>query len=320
MIVILTLCLALALGSLLFLWRQLRRMERSLRELNQGSSREPLRLSLLFPPLERLAEQINLLLERQEQARRTLSRREESLRRDIAGLSHDFCTPLTSLSGYLQLIERAGPLPAPADSYLARARSRTRLLDSLVTEYFELSVYDSPDWPPEAPGPVNLSELLSDALLDCSGEFSQRGLHVHAEIPDTPFWILGDAPALQRIVQNLLSNAARYADTRLAVRLAREGETVRLLVENDASRLSEEDASRLFDRFYTRGQYHGAGLGLSVVRTLCQKLGYALSCRHCPPWLTISIAFPPASPGLCGADRGSSGNASPQRGAGSLPG
>ena len=135
--VILLSVLALTLGCLW--WRRggaLRQAARELEELRAGT-RGGNRLHLSGPDegMERLLAQVNGLLEDQEGERRTLRAREEELRRQIANVSHDLRTPLTSILGYLQLLEREDLSPEDRKEALDIIRGRALALQTLITSF-----------------------------------------------------------------------------------------------------------------------------------------------------------------------------------------
>ena len=123
---ILLLLSSLALG--LLLWsRRGSALDRAARELREARTQPGKRLRLASPdrPVEELLAQINGLLEDREQETRALREQEESLRRQIANVSHDLRTPLTSILGYLQLLESERLTPQQRRHYLEIVSDRS---------------------------------------------------------------------------------------------------------------------------------------------------------------------------------------------------
>ncbi len=99
-----------------------------------------------------------------------------------------------------------------------------------------------------------------------------------------------DAAALRRIFDNILSNAAKYSDGDLVVRLMPDGAVT---FTNSARSLNRVQAERLFDRFFTVETASGStGLGLSIARLLTEKMGGSIDAAYSGGRLTIRVAFP----------------------------
>lgn len=118
----------------------------------------------------------------------------------------------------------------------------------------------------------------------------RRPIHEVAEEPEEKLLRQLDAAALRRIFDNILSNAVKYADGDLAVRLLPDGAVT---FSNRAPALSRVQAQRLFDRFYTvESARSTTGLGLSIARLLTEKMGGAISADYADGRLCIRVVFP----------------------------
>lgn len=268
------------------------RVTRQLRAINDRQTGTIVRVSVCDPGLEALAAEINRTLRAQEQRSLQIREYDDRLRQSIADISHDFCTPLTSVSGYLQLLQMDGALPERDRQYAARALRKADYLNTLIKSYFELSVYESNSYA-LALEALNLCELVSAEILNSEVDFKNKALQVQAALPDDALWVNGDKTACRRIVQNLLSNAVRYAGSRVEITLRMEENCCVLCVKNDAAGLSAADAARIFDRFYTADKGRAtAGLGLYIVKTLAEKMGGTAE-SHCGDgMLAVRVKLP----------------------------
>jgi signal transduction histidine kinase len=104
------------------------------------------------------------------------------------------------------------------------------------------------------------------------------------ELPAEPVPIVGDAPALERVVMNLLSNAIKFTpdDGRVTVEVSQNGEGALLVVSDTGMGISDEDQQHLFTRFFrstaaTEQAIQGTGLGLSIVHSIVSQHGGAVS-------------------------------------------
>lgn len=268
-----------ALLLVLLLWlRRGSALDRAARELREARTQPGKRLRLASPDrhVEDLLAQINGLLEDREQEIRALREQEESLRRQIANVSHDLRTPLTSILGYLQLLESEQLTPQQRRHYLEIVSDRARVLQDLITAFYDLSRIEGGEYPLDLQ-PVDLRRALEPLLAGFYEDFERAGFQVTVELDDRLPPVLADPGAVTRILTNLIGNALKHGSAALSIRLyANEGQLVTAF-SNDAPDLSPEDLSRVFERFYTADQMRtgqNTGLGLAIVKALAQRMGH----------------------------------------------
>lgn len=270
---------ALALVLALLLWlRRGSALGRAARELQEARAQPGKRLHLASPdrPVEDLLAQINGLLEDREQETRALREQEESLRRQIANVSHDLRTPLTSILGYLQLLESEQLTPQQRRHYLEIVSDRARVLQELITAFYDLSRIEGGEYPLDLQ-PVDLRRALEPLLAGFYEDFERAGFQVTVELEDRLPPVLADPGAVTRILTNLIGNALKHGRASLSIRLYASGEQLVTAFSNDAPDLSPEDLSRVFERFYTADQMRtgqNTGLGLAIVKALAQRMGH----------------------------------------------
>jgi two-component system sensor histidine kinase MprB len=118
--------------------------------------------------------------------------------------------------------------------------------------------------------PVELAAVVSQAVT----RVRRRAPGVHFDVHTEPWWVRGDAAALERAITNLLDNAAKWSpeDGRVTVALAQGT----VIVSDQGPGISEQDLPHVFDRFYrsteSRGM-PGSGLGLSIVKAVADRHG-----------------------------------------------
>ncbi len=209
----------------------------------------------------------------EEQARRSA----EYMRRFVADASHELRTPLTSIRGYGELY-RQGAM-TDADLLMDRIGGESDRMRLLVEDLLMLAHLDARR--PLQRSPVDLIALAADAIT--SARASAPGRSIELRIvpgPGVPE-VLGDAPRLTQVLANLLSNAVRHTpdDAEITVAVGTDGPEAVLEVADTGPGLSEEDRSRVFERFYrgdksrVRGAGGGSGLGLSIVAAIVDAHG-----------------------------------------------
>ena len=313
MTVLLVLLAALWLATAAYLvvvLRQIGAVRRQLERRAGQDSPSAVTLALVVPQLEQLTARVN---EAVEQARRSSARtraEERRIRSFIADVSHDLRTPLTSVRGYLQLLERT-ELDAVQRERLTAAHRQTVELGALVDRLYEYAYLLDVE-PRQEIEQLDVGLLVGEVLLGMTGEIEGAGLEVELD-PPTGLMLATDREMLTRIVQNLARNAVQHGRGTLAVEIAgvgaaagaevgdAEGAGVELHFRNEVAPGAEIDTSRLFDRFFTADASRSgrtSGLGLSIVQVLVAGLGGTVSAVHDPvaATLEIRVRIPPADP------------------------
>ena len=293
LIIILVLACAWLAGRQVTLEQGLRRAARRMRE--QMADETTARLSLPCPSAgaEELLVCLNELLELRQEERALYRRKEQELRQQIANVSHDLRTPLTSILGYLQLLEGDGLSPEKKAEYLAVIEGRARTLQVFIAAFYDLSRIEGGELPLEREK-VDLGRTLSDQLAAAYEQIEAAGLAVEVDIAPglPPVW--ADGGAVTRIFSNLLTNALRHGEEALAVKLYREGNVIVSAFSNRAGELTEEDAAHVFERFYTADKMRtgqSTGLGLAIVKALAERMGHAAAARWEDGVFTVEVRW-----------------------------
>lgn len=209
------------------------------------------------------------------------------LKTAITNISHDLRTPLTSICGYLELLEDKAEIEK-TDEYIAIMKERAELMKRLTEELFRYSVILSNDAELKTEE-VLINKVLEDSIMGYYAQLSERGIVPEIGITEKKISADLNKEYLTRIIGNLLNNAVKYSDGDLKITLSDSGEMV---FSNHAAELSAVEAERLFDRFYTvKTARNSTGLGLSIARTLAEQMGGELSAEYKDEILYISLKF-----------------------------
>ena len=278
----------LALGVKVWL---LRRGAKALRLGLSKKLREDTNTLLSLPcrdkELRRLAASLNeeLRLLRKERLRYQQGDRE--LKEAVVNVSHDLRTPLTALSGYVELLKGEALSPA-GQRYLIQIEDRAQAMQAMTEELFRYSL--AAEETALTLEPVDLRAAVEEALLSFYGAFQQKGVVPQLSLPQGPVTRQLDKAALSRVLGNTLTNALKYSPGELAVALSPAGG---LTFSNPAPGLDPVSAGRLFHRFYTvESSAQSTGLGLSIARELTQRLGGTISAQWESGRLQVELTFP----------------------------
>ena len=237
--------------------------------------------------VRKLASRINKELIELRKERLRLRQGDQELKNAVTNIAHDLRTPLTAISGYLELMEDL-PADEKVKAYLEIVRERTDALKNLTEELFRYSVITSAS-EELCPVCLSLNRELEIALAGAYAMLTEQGISPEIDMPDEPVMRKMDQGALQRVFANILSNAAKYSDGDLKITLERDG---CITFQNRAPHLSEVEAGKLFDRFYTVENAKGStGLGLSIARLLTEKMGGSIKASWSDGYLVITLDF-----------------------------
>lgn len=280
--------LALGLGWKVALLRHgIKGLRRDLVERRGQDTNTLLSLPCRDRELRRLASALNDELRALRQERLRYQQGDKELKEAVVNISHDLRTPLTAISGYLQLL-KSQELPPDAQRYLGQIESRTESMKRLTEELFRYSVVVSEE--NLAREPVDLRRAVEEALLSFYGALEGRGIDPQVRLPEEPVVRQLDPSALSRVLGNILTNALKYSAGNLEVALEESG---RLTFSNSAPGLDPVAAGRLFDRFYTvEAARNSTGLGLSIAKELTQRMGGSIGAALHSGTLTVWVEFP----------------------------
>ena len=192
----------------------------------------------------------------------------------ITNVSHDLKTPLTSIINYVDLLKKADIADPRAREYIEVLDRKSQRLKKLTEDLVEASKASTGSlavsWER-----LDFRQLADQALAECGDRLEAQGLTVVRTLPEGPVWVDADGRHLWRVLDNLLTNCAKYSlpGTRVYVDLRESGGRAVLSVKNISRDPLDVPAERLMERF-VRGDesrsVSGSGLGLSIAQSLTE--------------------------------------------------
>lgn len=234
----------------------------------------------------------------------------------ITYLAHDLKTPLTSVIGYLSLLDEVPDMPAPQRCrYVGITLAKAQRLEALVNEFFDITRYNLTHIELEL-APVDVAQLLTQMadefwpLLKARGaeaKVTVAGTARTAEEPGAPLVVMADAERLARVLNNLLKNALAYSTPgtpiELSARLVGEGAEARVLIEvsDTGVTIPSHKLTAIFDKFFRLDETRatatgGAGLGLAIAREIVTLHGGRIWAASKEGRTTFSVELPVAGP------------------------
>ena len=291
LLLIVFLLLLILLFKYLHTKRQIRNLSKQVAELVNGKSGKMLDISLVDKDLEELAGILNRYNDKQRQSIASTLRRENYLKESIANISHDLRTPLTVILGHLQLLRKE----ALTDRQAQRVETifhKAERMNELIQTFYDLSVLEAEQITPRRED-FNLSNLLINLITENAPALEAKKISPDVDLPAHSVYLNSDYGMVERILQNLLTNAIRYSsgDIKMSIKQTGENRAV-FMIENPIDSKTEINPDRLFERFYTGDTSRhngGTGVGLAVVKLLTDKLGGNVSAEMKSNILTVTL-------------------------------
>jgi two-component system phosphate regulon sensor histidine kinase PhoR len=205
-------------------------------------------------------------------------RRVDEVRRDfIANASHELRTPLTSIQGFAETLASADLSEEQRSQYLGTIVRNSQRMSGLIDDLLTLSRIESGVSTLERTS-LDVLRVVETLVADFAPRLEEASIEVEVHADRVPA-CYADRDALEQILSNLLSNAARYSNpgSRVDIRIAEQDGHVEVRVEDTGIGIPAEDLERIFERFYrvdaARSRALGStGLGLSIVKHLVRAL------------------------------------------------
>lgn len=214
----------------------------------------------------------------------------------FSAASHELKTPITIIKGQLQgMLYQVGRYK-DRETYLAESLAVTDTLEKMVQELLTISRLDTPGYVCKK-SKFDLSNLINERLSAHEDLFMQRDLTVETSIsPEVS--VSGDMQLLQKVLDNLLGNAAVYspAGNCIFVKLWQDTKKVKLTIENTGVHIQDGDIPKLFEAFYRVDQSRnrqtgGTGLGLYIVKTILDLHGAEIKIENTGQGVIVSVQF-----------------------------
>jgi two-component system, OmpR family, sensor kinase len=251
----------------------------------------------------RLARALNVMLERIQAAfsarvasESRLRENEQHLRQFVADASHELRTPIAAVSAYAELFERGGSQHADdLPRIVSGIRTETARMDRLVNDLLTLTRLD--EGVPMEMAPVELVSLGSDAVRTATAVGPEWPVQFWAA---RPVEVTGDKDRLRQVLDNLLANVRAHTPpgTTTTVHVDLVGDQAQIEVRDTGPGMPDEDARRVFERFYRADPARartggGSGLGLSIVSAIVTAHGGSVSAASTPgEGLVVTVLIP----------------------------
>ena len=231
--------------------------------------------------------------------RAEMAKREEQRKNDlVVYLAHDIRTPLTSVIGYLSLLDEAPDMPAEQKAKYTRITlDKANRLEKLINEFFEITRYNAQQSKLEK-NPIDLYYMLVQLVDEFYPILSERGNKAVLDAEEN-LSLSGDSAKLARVFNNILKNAAAYSDpgTPIIITAKKIGPTVLIAFQNQGPTIPADKLSAIFEKFYRLDDARasdtgGSGLGLSIAKEIVTLHGGTILAQSRDHSTTFTVTLP----------------------------
>ncbi len=229
--------------------------------------------------------------------------KEETTRKNdlIAYLAHDLKTPLTSVIGYLSLLDEAPDMPpAQRAKYSRITLSKACRLEKMINEFFDITRYNLQEIAIQKE-PVDLYYLLVQLADEMLPALERNGNTVNLRA-DESLTVPGDPDKLARVFGNVLKNAAAYSypDTEIVIAAEEQAGAVTICFINRGRTIPQNKLNSLFEKFYRLDEARtsgtgGAGLGLAIAKEIVTLHGGSITAQSRDETVTFTVTLPAQS-------------------------
>lgn len=217
----------------------------------------------------------------------------------ITNVSHDIRTPLTSIIGYLGLIEeRQFHSNEELLHYTHTAYLKAKQMKVLVDDLFEYTKVRQPTTPLNSIT-FDMEQLIEQIAVDFELAASKKNIKIEVLVSPSPFMMEGDSEKLVRVFDNLISNAIKYGKggKKIVISAEKIGSEALIIVKNDGPSIPKKSLDQLFDRFYrveeSRSQETGGtGLGLAIAQSIVTLHGGYIYANSDKEWTSFVFHLP----------------------------
>lgn len=282
-------------------YRAMSRFTKYFNEINTGidnlldDNTDQITLSNEIEFVEKKLNNVKSALKKRELDAQNAEQRKNDL---VVYLAHDIKTPLTSVIGYLSLLEEASDMPVEQRAkYMKITLDKAFRLEQLINEFFEITRY-------------NLQTILLDKqeinlsymLLQMADEFypllAPTGKTAEVAVPDS-LMIHGDADKLARVFNNIMKNAIAYGypDSKIEIAAEIRDNNAVITISNNGSTIPAHKLDTIFDKFYRLDEARstntgGSGLGLAIAKSIVVSHGGSISAESKEERTVFTVILP----------------------------
>ena len=203
---------------------------------------------------------------------------EDKIKETVTNISHDIRTPLTSLSGYFQLMCQCGTMTEQKE-YSKIIMKQISTLEKMLEELFTYAKLSNKSYQT----PLDrccVNQILRDTIFGFYNDFKKANITPDCSIPEVPIYAFVNDVALRRVFQNILKNVIEHGEKAVGISMQQKNREIEVVFYNHISSDTKIDVERIFERFYKSDLARtskSTGLGLSIAKELLTRMNGEIS-------------------------------------------
>lgn len=294
--ILLVICVGIIIAQTILFYvyqRQIQNICRQLAFLKKHDSNMFLHCDIGIGCIQHLVDELNDMLELRKKEKQSYQKKEAQLSDTYTNLSHDIRTPLTSLDGYLQLLEETEN-PEERTRYLFILHERIDTLKEMLEELFMFAKLKNETYALELM-PCCINRILKQTIFSYYEDWRKEDICPQIQITEESLQILGNIQGLHRVIQNVIKNGLDHGQKEINIRLEREKNYALLSISNFVLHPEEIQIEQVFEKFYKADisrNKTSTGLGLSIAKELVKKMNGEITATMESNLFCIEIRFP----------------------------
>ncbi|GGB46141.1 hypothetical protein F3157_08565 [Virgibacillus dakarensis] len=292
-IIVLVTALGVLSAYILVYKKQIESLSKQLDFVHHNDTNQHLELFLQANELQRLAKRLNAVLIHSRDEKVTLYKAEQAFREAITNVSHDLRTPLTSVVGYIDMLQDGKITDVERDEYYQIVKERIHHLVQMLDNLFEFARIESGEHA-LASEKIDVGQTFLETIYPFHYDFADKKAEPQLILPDVPIYIIGDAEVLRRIFENVIRNALTHGEGDFKGKIEKANGKAVIHLQNHAPNLQEQEIQNLFKRFYTTDPSRHrktTGLGLSITKGLVEMMNGEIKAEKQGNEFVLTIRF-----------------------------
>lgn len=299
-IILFVICMALIIKIYLNN-KDIKKIGENLEEILTNDTNNLITLSTSNKQIKKVAGKLNTELKKLRKVKIQYENGSEELKRTITNISHDMRTPLTAISGYIELMENNIEVEEVNNSkskiirreenkqkYLKIIKRKTSELIELTEQLFKFSTTMDTLWKIDKEN-CCINEMLEEILAEYYSIFKKKNIVPEINICNEMIYKNLNKNSLIRIFENILSNMIKYSDGNFKIKLERSG---KIIFSNKAKKLDTTTVQKIFDRYFTvENANNVTGVGLSIAKQLVETNEGNIIAKYMDGNLVIEVQF-----------------------------
>ena len=282
-LIILSVFLLIVIMKLHFIKKSVKEIRFSLKEILKSDTNQLLTVSSSNPEIRELADDLNRELKDLRKQKLQYENGNEELQKSITNLSHDMRTPLTAISGYLDLIKDK---KSKQEEYLAIIERKTKDLITLTEQLFDYSkAMDTTAQIKKEKCCIN--EILEETLASYYPIFQENKIEPQVNMTQVKIYKWVDKNTMIRVLENMISNGIKYSEGDFKITLDPDG---KITFSNRTTSFDRATVEKIFHRYYTiENAKKSTGIGLAIAKQLVDLNGGKITAKYVNENLIIEI-------------------------------